>query len=114
MRAPPGTFEIQKMTASTSASGLLVSCIFASGSRAKGCLLLVMGSSSKQYSVIRRYGLATSTNQTLTGLTPGYYNLKSYDIYEDGGLSSEAASEITGLQVTSVGTTATPGELDTR
>ena len=114
MRAPPGTFEIQKMTASTFASGLLVSCIFASGSRAKGCLLLVMGSSSKQYSVIRRYGLATSTNQTLTGLTPGYYNLKSYDIYEDGGLSSEAASEITGLQVTSVGTTATPGELDTR
>eukprot|EP00731_Ephydatia_muelleri_P011675 Em0006g569a len=106
------TFEIQKMTASISDSGFLVSCVFASGSRAKGCLLLVIGTSSEQYSVIRRYGLTTSANQTLTGLAPGYYSLKSYDIYEDGNLSSVAASEITGFQVPPTGTPATPGYSD--
>ena len=64
--------------------------------------------------MIRRYGLTTSANQTLTGLAPGYYSLKSYDIYEDGNLSSVAASEITGFQVPPTGTPATPGELDVR
>ena len=51
-------------------------------------------------------------NQTLAGLVPGNYDLKAYDIYEDGSLSSEVASEIKGFAATSMGTgPTTPGNL---
>ena len=79
-------YDVQQVKLHGGERNVSIQCVFASGSQARGCHMEI-GNSSIQVNVTRSGSpLSDSAEQTVTGLTPGSYEVVIFDWERDGSL----------------------------
>ena len=81
------TYDVQQVKLHGGQGNVSIQCVFAPGSQARGCYVEI-GNSSIQMNVTRSgRPLSNSAEQTVTGLTPGSYEVLIFDLESDGSFS---------------------------
>ena len=65
-----------------------IQCVFASGSKARGCHVVIRNSSIQMNVTRSGNPLSHTAEQTVTGLIPGSYEVLIFDWESDGSFSS--------------------------
>ena len=82
------TYDVQNVELHAGRENITIQCVFASGSQARGCHVEIRNSSIQMNIMRSGSPLSHTAEQTVTGLTPGSYEVFIFDWERDGSLSS--------------------------
>ena len=82
------TYDVQDVEICVEGGSIFINCVFASGSQAKGCHVEIRNSSVSDLNISRSGSPPSRTaKQTVTGLTPGSYEVFIFDWESDDSFS---------------------------
>ena len=102
------TYDVQDAKICGEGGNIFIKCVFASGSQAKGCHAEIGNASIPQSdfstNIVRRGNPQSHTaDKTVTGLTPGNYNVFIFDWERDGSVASRPSfvgnATVTGILI---------------
>ena len=85
------TYDVQDVELRGGRENISIQCVFASGSQARGCLVVIRNSSTDKitsFFINVTRNSSSQAEQTLTGLTPGSYEVLIFDWERDGSVAS--------------------------
>ena len=102
------TYDVQDVELQVGGENISIQCVFASGSQARGCYVEIRNISLNITMNITRSGspLSQIAKQTVTGLTPGSYEVFIFDWESDDSVASTPSYVIV-TDTATVGTTST-------
>ena len=85
------TYDVQDVELHSGRENMSIQCVFASGSQARGCHLEIRNSSIQRNITRSGSPLSQIAEQTVTGLTPGSYEVFIFDWERDGSVASTSS-----------------------